>query len=82
MKNILIIAILIMFSCSEEAPEPQMGCITGVSKSDPSGERVSMGCRTREQFLAGDNVSAGGVSYFGNYTQHQWKAVSDCDKCK
>jgi hypothetical protein len=74
MKKIFI---LLMFFACQEDPGPQMGCSTGIR----DGERKLLRCSTKEEHLAGSNVNAGGVSYFQNYTRHEWEPVRDCQIC-
>lgn len=75
---ITIVAMLVAFSCSQEDSGPQMGCITGISES--TGERIYIGCGTMDQFMLGSIGVKDGVLI--EYKQHEWKAVSDCEKCK
>jgi len=75
----MLLAVLLLAGCSED-PGPQMGCMTGIPKvGDPV--RTFMRCCTKQEYLAGNNVERGGISYFSNYTDHEWKPVSDCSKC-
>lgn len=76
MKQVVLILALFAFSCSDDDPTSETGCLTGI----PSGstDRVLIKCATREQFLAGSNVSAGGTSSWNAFTQHQWAKCSDC----
>lgn len=66
--------------CSEDEG-PQMGCSTGIRKSGGT-ERKLIRCCTRKEHLAGNNVDAGGIDRFDNYTDWEWEPVSDCDKCR
>lgn len=77
----ILLVILLVAGCSEENPGPQMGCMTGVPKvGDPV--RTFIRCCTQEDFYGGSNPAAGGTTDWNYYTDHEWKAVSDCDKCK
>lgn len=67
-----------MVACSEDEPKVQVGCSTGMR----DGKRQLVSCGTKEQYLAGSNVAAGGVSWFGNYTQHQWEPAKNCKECE
>lgn len=67
-------------SCSEENTS-NLGCVRGISKSNPNGGLVRVRCCTREEFLAGSNVNQGGVSYWSSYTNHKWEPVNDCSEC-
>jgi hypothetical protein len=81
MKRLLtILFTFTLISCSDDSG-PQMGCMTGIPKSGGT-ERVLIKCVTKKSFLAGNNVSEGGTANFANYTNHEWKPVSDCSKCK
>ena len=84
MKTILSIlfASLLFMGCSEDDPakDSKLGCMTGIPKAG-APVRTFYRCGTYEQFLAGDNVAAGGTDIFDNYTNHQWAKVSDCSKC-
>jgi hypothetical protein len=77
-KIISICLLLLICSCSEDDPGVQMGCLSGVTGG---GDRITIRCCTKQEFQAGSNVNAGGTANWNLYTQHQWKAVSDCDKC-
>lgn len=79
MKRLITIVMLAFaIACNQEDPGPQMGCSTGMR----NGTRHLLRCCTREQWLAGNNEAAGGISYFQNYTDHQWKSVKDCKECQ
>ena len=78
--GLVIIAIMFLvslFSCSEDEPETLQGCLTGVHKLGTDRELIR--CCTREEYLAGSNVNAGGTANWSNYTKHQWEK---CDQCK
>lgn len=76
MKQVVLILALFAFSCSDDDPETENGCLTGI----PTGatDRVLIKCSTREQYLAGNNVSAGGTASWNAYTGHQWAKCNDC----
>jgi len=76
MRKLLFI-LIILLSCQEEDNGPRMGCSIGMR----DGRIRLLRCCTREEHAAGNNVAAGGISYFGNYTQHQWIEVSNCNEC-
>ena len=78
LKVLSVCFLLLIGSCKEEDPGPQLGCSTGMR----DGERKLLRCCTQKEHLAGNNEAAGGVSYFNNYTQHQWEPVSNCKKCE
>lgn len=75
--------VLVASSCSSEDPQPEsnMGCVTGILKGSTSGDRVYIGCYTLKQYNAGNNVDAGGVAAFGNYTSLQFNKTNSCDDC-
>lgn len=77
MKHVIWILLVILCSCSDDEPETDQGCLTGI----PNGtqDRVLIKCSTQEQFLAGSNTSAGGTASWNQYTAHQW---AKCDDCK
>jgi hypothetical protein len=77
MKTIALILLTFLLSCSED-PGPQMGCSTGVR----DGKRHLLRCSTFDEHIAGNNVARGGISYFGNYSQHQWEKVKNCKECE
>lgn len=79
MKYTIIIFFLLL-ACKEEDPAPQQqvtdkGCQSGKTSK---GDWVFLRCATYEQFQAGSNVSQGGISNFGNYTDHKWEKCSQC----
>jgi hypothetical protein len=76
MKKLLVI-LMILTACSEDEPDTDKGCQTGISKQ--TGQRELIRCCTQQQALAGDNVQAGGTPNFTNYTNHKW---APCDDCK
>jgi hypothetical protein len=82
MKQLLIIlCVLCAFACGpdleDEDPKAGIGCHTGIPKSG-NGDRILVRCCTHKEFLAGENVNAGGVSYFNAYTDHKWEKCDDC----
>lgn len=82
MKRAIYIAMIFMtsaISCSEE-DMPETGCVTGIPLN--GGDRVLVRCCTRAEFNAAANVAAGGVSYFWNYTDHQYEAGKTCKQCQ
>ena len=79
MKKLIYILLFVAISCSKSDPGPQMGCMTGLNGA---GTRVLIRCCTNAQFVAGGNVSAGGIASFSSYTQVTWVATSDCTTCK
>lgn len=76
MRKLLFI-LIILAGCSEDPEVVKTGCHTGVDKF--SGQREFIRCATKEQFNAGSNVNAGGISYWNSYTGHKWEL---CDNCK
>lgn len=65
-------------ACSEDdEPESKskVRCLTGVNID---GDRVFIRCATKEQYMAGNNVSQGGTANWTNFTGHQWE---ECDNC-
>jgi hypothetical protein len=58
MKKLLVI-LMILTACSEDEPDTDKGCQTGISKQ--TGQRELIRCCTQQQALAGDNVQAGGT---------------------
>lgn len=72
-----IIFILLLFCSCEEEEVTDLGCQTGIYKG--TTDRVFMRCATRQQYMAGDNVNAGGISYSRNYDHQKWEK---CDRCK
>jgi len=83
MKKTLFTIFLLaaIWSCSEEDKGPQMGCSIGIRVGEEDLGYQLLRCCTNEQHLAGNNVQAGGISYFANYKQWKWEAVSDCSAC-
>jgi hypothetical protein len=79
-KKLIIIGSVFIISCDTEPNEPQHGCLTGINKS--TNVRGLLRCCTRQEFLAGSDVSNGGTSNWDVYTQHQWKAVKNCNECQ
>jgi len=79
-KTIFILALLaIAASCTKETG-PQMGCMTGIPKGYTN--RALIRCCTKEQYQAGNNVAAGGIASFTNYTSVTWTPVANCNDCK
>jgi hypothetical protein len=78
---VIIFCLIIISSCGpdldHEDPNEGIGCMTGIPKTGGS-QRVLMRCCTRKEYLAGENVNAGGVSYFNSYTDHKWEKCDDC----
>lgn len=72
MKTILLL-LLLCISCKED--DTLMGCSTGVR----NGSRELIRCATKQQHLAGNNISAGGVKHFTAFTNTKWEK---CDQCK
>jgi hypothetical protein len=73
----LFFAILfVCLACSDDDESSNIGCQTGIPKG--STDRVLIRCSTQQEHLAGNNVNAGGLSTFTNYTQHQWAKCGDC----
>ena len=69
--------LLILAACSGEDEDPSgNGCLTGINKS--SGQRELIRCCTKEEYLAGSNVSAGGTANWNSYTGHSWAVCDDC----
>lgn len=79
LKLLFIIVVLSLSGCDDEPEGPQMGCLTGVVKGGTS--RVLIRCCTKEEYLAGGNVNAGGTSNWSNYESHQWVKVDKCGDC-
>lgn len=82
MRRLLYTAFLCicLAGCEKDEPEGEpMGCMTGI----PQGQnyRVLIRCCTRREFLAGDNVNAGGTSNWTHYTRHEWVKVKKCGDC-
>lgn len=77
MKKIIFVCILAFFACEEE-PESDIGCMTGIPKSGGT-DRVLIRCCTHKQYLAGNNVNAGGIASSINYTNHKWEKCPDCN---
>lgn len=72
-----IIFILLLFSSCEEEEIIEVRCQTGIYVG--TTERVFLRCATHKQYIAGDNVKAGGISYSRNYDHQKWEK---CDRCK
>jgi hypothetical protein len=72
----LIFAFALLASCSEDDKGPETKCLTG---ENSTGTRVFIKCLTREQYLAGSNVQAGGSPEWNYYIRHEWE---ECDNCK
>lgn len=77
----IILILLFAIACNEEDKGPQMGCSLGVRIGQEDLGHQLIRCATQEQHAAGNNVQAGGVSYFANYKQWTWEPVSDCKEC-
>lgn len=71
-----IVVLLFVIGCSETEKE-LIGCTTGIPKGET--ERVLIRCSTKKQFLAGNNTSQGGISYWNSYTGHKFEECSNCD---
>lgn len=71
-----MLSVALSFSCSEDETEPKTRCLYGI---DTGGVRYFMRCCTKQQYLAGSNVAAGGTANWNNYPYHEWK---ECDRCK
>lgn len=84
MKSLALILLLTIvvaaFSCSDD-DDPEMGCMTGIPKSGGT-HRELIKCCTRDQYLAGSNVKAGGDARFSNYNTVQWTPADDCSECQ
>lgn len=77
MKKIIAVALLLFaLSCSDEE-ESNIGCLTGILKG--TNYRVTIRCCTRQEYLAGNNVNAGGTSNWTDYTSHDWEKCSACN---
>jgi hypothetical protein len=77
MKKYLFIILIAFVACSEEEPESDQGCLTGIRKG--TNYRVTIRCSTHQQFLAGNNTHAGGTSNWSDYEDHQWAKCSACN---
>lgn len=77
-KLILIILILVINSCQQDDYVPKTGCQTGIR----DGVRKLMRCCSKQEHLAGNNVAAGGISYFSNYTNQQLEPAGSCKECQ
>ena len=76
----IIVAAMLSTSCSKSDPGPQMGCMTGIPKGYTN--RGLIRCCTQAQYLAGGNVTAGGIANFSDFTSITWTPTSDCATCK
>lgn len=79
-KAIFILLLVAAMGCTKEEAGPQMGCMTGIPKGYTN--RGLIRCCTKEQYLAGSNVAAGGIASFTNYTSVTWTPVANCSDCK
>lgn len=77
-----IIFLLALVSCSEDEPTIQMGCMTGVNRSDPTKTVQLIRCCTREQYLAGSNTDRGGTDRVKYFINLSWQPISDCNQRK
>jgi hypothetical protein len=78
MKTFILCIILIAglsVGCSEKQDPTNQGCLTGVNSD---GNRVLIRCCTKDQYLAGSNVNAGGTAIWPNYSGHKWESCQDC----
>jgi len=77
----LLVVLCLLLSCKNESvePVPSLGCARAISKT--TGAAMAR-CCTREEFLAGSNVSAGGVPYYNNYKDWTWAVVATCKECQ
>jgi hypothetical protein len=78
MKLFKIFFLFLLLSCSEDDNGPQMGCSIGTR----DGRVHLLRCATFDEYIAGNNIERGGISYFGNYSNHQWVKVKDCKECE
>lgn len=80
MKNLILVLFLLVFSCSEDEEDPRsgIGCQTGILKSGGT-DRDLIRCCTFQEFLAGDNVNAGGTSRAKYYKDMKWEKCADCN---
>jgi hypothetical protein len=74
-KVVTILILMVILSCSDD-DETNKGCLTGIPKS--GGDRTLIKCSTREEYLAGNNTSAGGTASWDAFTGHQWAKCADC----
>jgi hypothetical protein len=79
-KAIFVLLLVAAMGCAKEEAGPQMGCMTGIPKGYTN--RGLIRCCTKEQYLAGNNVAAGGIASFTNYTSVTWTPISNCSDCK
>lgn len=80
MKKLILAIMLVAFmGCESEDQDPNAGtgCMTGIPKGQ--NYRVQIRCCTRQEFLAGNNVNAGGTSNWTSYTDHDWEKCSACN---
>jgi len=71
-----ILAILVIV-CACTEPETDQGCLTGIPKSGGTG-RILIRCSTRQEYLAGNNVGAGGTVSWDSFISHEWEKCDDC----
>lgn len=76
MKKVIFICLLAFFACEEE-PESNIGCMTGIPKGQ--NYRVQIRCCTKQEYLAGNNVNAGGTSNWTSYEDHEWAKCGACN---
>lgn len=82
MKRLIIcIVFLTLFVGCEEEEDPNAGtgCLTAYPKAGAEADRFTIRCCTRQEFLAGSNVSAGGTANWTLYAGHKWEKCSDCN---
>jgi hypothetical protein len=81
LTTLLLIFTLAVSCADQDSPErSDLGCMTGIP--DGGVDRVFIRCCTLEQYNAGSNVAIGGTASWSYYSDHEWKAVSSCDKCE
>jgi hypothetical protein len=61
-------------------PSRKRGCLSGIRNGETT--RANIRCCTRDEFLAGSNVSKGGTSEWTLYTKQEWKAAGSCSECQ
>ena len=76
MRKLLAI-LIILCACSDDEPETDQGCLTGIPKAGGTG-RILIRCSTHHEYLAGNNVGAGGTVSWDSFTSHEWKKCDDC----
>lgn len=77
--GVIPMIILSLTDCNKRTdPAPLTGCWTGMR----DGKRQLIDCCLKNEYLAGNNVAAGGVSWCVNYTDWKYEPSLTCQTCQ